>query len=190
VAEHRPRTRLGPWLAQRFSYGTTDAPLLRRHPASMAPVTASPWSAAAWALAAGRRLGPAAAVAAGSVAMTWQQARSVTGSRAALRLGAGGHLRAGHDLAAALLRPWWPVTAAAAAASPAARRGVAAIALACYANEWREQKPGLGLAAWCSLRLLDDLSYGTGIWAGCIRHRTAAPLLPDLHGRPGLGRRL
>jgi len=190
VAEHRPRDRLGPWLAQRFSYGTTDAPLLRRHPASMAPVTASPWSAAAWALAAVRCFGPAAAVAAGSAALTWRQAQEATGSRAALRLGALGHLRAGHDLASALLRPWWPVTAAAAAVSPAARRGVAAIALACYANEWRERKPELGLVAWCSLRLLDDLSYGTGIWAGCVRHRTVRPLLPDLHGRPGLGRRL
>jgi mycofactocin system glycosyltransferase len=190
VAEHLPRARLGPWLAQRFSYGTTDAPLLRRHPASMAPVTASPWSAAAWALAAGRRLGPAAVVAAGSAALTWQQARSVTGSRAALGLGLGGHLAAGRELAAALLRPWWPVTAAAAAVSPAARRGVAAIALACYADEWRAQRPELGLAAWCSLRLLDDLSYGTGIWAGCVRHRTVRPLLPDLHGRPGLRRRL
>jgi mycofactocin glycosyltransferase len=190
VAEHQPRTRPGPWLAQRFSYGSTDAPLLRRHPASMAPVTASPWSAAAWALAAGRRFGPAAAVAAGSAALTFVQAREVTGGRTALRLGARGHLRAGHDLASALLRPWWPVTAAAAAVSPAVRRGVAAVALACYASEWRERRPELGLAAWCGLRLLDDVSYGTGIWAGCVRHRTVRPLVPDLHGRPGLGRRL
>ena len=28
------------------------------------------------------------------------------------------------------------------------------------------------------LPLLDDLAYGTGVWLGCIQHRTLDPLLP------------
>ena len=28
------------------------------------------------------------------------------------------------------------------------------------------------------LQLADDLAYGTGVWFGCIQHRTLDPLLP------------
>ena len=28
------------------------------------------------------------------------------------------------------------------------------------------------------LPLVDDLAYGTGVWLGCIQHRTLDPLLP------------
>ncbi len=33
---------------------------------------------------------------------------------------------------------------------------------------------------WLALRIADDLNYGTGVWTGSIRHRTARPLLPQL----------
>jgi len=35
-----------------------------------------------------------------------------------------------------------------------------------------------GLLAHVLLRGLDDLAYGAGVWAGAVRRRTAAPLLP------------
>jgi hypothetical protein len=93
-------------------------------------------------------------------------------------------------MVAALTRTWWPATFAAAALSPRARKLIAAAVIASYAEEWHGQAATVGFAGWCSLRLLDDLAYGAGMWAGCIRHRTIAPLLPDLHGLPGLRRRL
>jgi mycofactocin system glycosyltransferase len=190
VATHLPRTRLKPWMRQRYSYGTTDAPLLSRHPGSMTALTASAWSAAAWSLAAARRFRPAGAVALGSVALTCWQLQGLAPPGESLRLGGQGHLTAGQHIASALSCKWWPISAAAAVLSPSARRVAAAAVLTCYLDEWRECRPQLGILPWCSLRLLDDLCYGTGVWAGCIRYRTVAPLVPDLHGLPGLPRRL
>jgi hypothetical protein len=34
------------------------------------------------------------------------------------------------------------------------------------------------------LRLFDDGAYGAGVWLGCARERTLAPLLPRLGGAP------
>ena len=28
------------------------------------------------------------------------------------------------------------------------------------------------------MSIVDDLAYGTGVWLGCIQHRTLDPLLP------------
>jgi mycofactocin system glycosyltransferase len=33
-------------------------------------------------------------------------------------------------------------------------------------------------------RLLDDVAYGAGVWAGCVRARNAVPLRPDVRLRP------
>ena len=35
------------------------------------------------------------------------------------------------------------------------------------------------------LRLLDDLSYGVGVWKGVLADGTTAPLVPDLRSWPG-----
>ncbi|GAA0314998.1 mycofactocin biosynthesis glycosyltransferase MftF [Actinoallomurus spadix] len=191
VATHLARRKPHQWVHQRFSYGTTDAPLLTRHPGSMAPLTASPWSVAAWALAGAGRLGLAATVAAGSALLTAHELGELrVPPRRALRVATAGHLSAGRGLVAALTRAWWPGTLAAMIASPRARRLIAATVLTTYADEWRDQRTTLGLVPWCLLRLADDVAYGTGIWAGCLRNRTFAPLIPDLHGAPGLQRRL
>lgn len=191
VATHLARTKPHEWIHQRFSYGTTDAPLLTRHPGSMAPLTASPWSVAAWALAGAGRLGLAATVAAGSALLTTRELGELkVAPGPALEVAARGHLSAGRGMVAGLTRAWWPVTLAAVLASSRARRLVAAAVVATYVDEWRQERTTLGLAPWCVLRLADDVAFGTGIWVGCVRNRTVRPLVPDLHGAPGLQRRL
>jgi len=49
---HEVRTGLGAWLAQRYAYGTSAAPLAARHHEAVAPLGVSGWSALAWGLAA------------------------------------------------------------------------------------------------------------------------------------------
>jgi len=54
---------------------------------------------------------------------------------------------------------------------------------------WRERRPPMDPVRYVSARLLDDVAYSIGVWQGCVRHRTAAPLLPRLTWRaPGGGR--
>jgi hypothetical protein len=63
---------------------------------------------------------------------------------------------------------------------------VAAAALPALADLWRDRRgTGLDPLRYVALHLADDLAYGTGVWAGCVRERTVAPLVPDLRSWPG-----
>jgi mycofactocin glycosyltransferase len=50
---HAPRPTWREWLVQRMAYGSSAAPLARRHPGALAPVRANGWSAVCWLLGAG-----------------------------------------------------------------------------------------------------------------------------------------
>ena len=51
--------------------------------------------------------------------------------------------------------------------------------------EWRERRPKLDPARFTALRIVDDASYCFGVWLGCIRERTVAPLRPQFVNWPG-----
>ena len=68
MVQHPIRPRWPAWLAQRYRYGTSAAPLARRHGPAVAPAVVSPWTAAAWTLAAAGQPALGAAAAAYSVA--------------------------------------------------------------------------------------------------------------------------
>jgi hypothetical protein len=70
----------------------------------------------------------------------------------------------------------------------ASRRLRTAVALAVVVPpllEWRQDRPALDPVRWTLLRLVDDVSYGAGVWAGCLQERSAAALLPALTTWPG-----
>ncbi|MFE0419487.1 mycofactocin biosynthesis glycosyltransferase MftF [Streptomyces tendae] len=182
---HTPRSRWRAWARQRFDYGTSAAPLALRHGRAVAPLKVSVWSAAAWAgPAAGRPLSGLAV--AGVTAALLPRKLNAVGVPAAesLRLALYGHLGAGRLLADAVTRSWWPVAVPALAAT---RRGrlLLAAAYACHVREWQQRRPPIDPLRWTALRALDDLAYGSGVWWGALRHRTVAPLLPDLSDWPG-----
>lgn len=182
---HAVRPSLGAWLRQRVGYGTSAAPLSRRHPGALAPVRVARPSAAAWvALSGGWPTGAAALVVASTAAL----APKLSGLRhpwvEAVRLAGGGHLAAGAALAAAARREWWPLAAVAAGS----RRWRAAAVVAVVGVplwRWLRVRPDLPAGQWVALHVLDDAAYGAGVWLGCLRHRTAAPLRPDLAPWPG-----
>jgi hypothetical protein len=105
----------------------------------------------------------------------------------ALALAARGHLGAGRWLAAAVTRPWWPLALAAAVAVRRLRPAVLAAAVVPAAVDWYRTRPPLDPASYVGLRIADDMAYGAGVWLGCWRHRTLAPLTPDLTSWPGRG---
>jgi mycofactocin glycosyltransferase len=176
------------WLARRFAYGTGAAPLAARHGAAVAPVVLSPWAALAAAvlvLGAGRRprwLAPA--VAAGVLATTSVR---VAGRLAgdgprplglSVRLVLGGAGLATRTLARAATRHHWPLAALAAALSPAARRRLAAVALADAVAAWWPHRAAVGPVRFAVARRLEDLAYGAGLWTGALRARDGRALLP------------
>ena len=183
VAHHHTRGSLRAWLAQRYRYGTSAAPLAARHPGALAPVRMSGWSAAAWVPAlCGLPVIGALIAAATTVALT-RRLRTVP-ARECLRLAGLGHLYAGRLLATTLTRAWWPVAALAALCSRRARRTLAVAALVTVASSWREDRPSLDPVRYAALRLADDLSYGAGVWAGALAARQPDALLPSFDAWP------
>lgn len=204
AASHDVRATPAAWLAQRFRYGTSAAPLAKRHRGALTPVAVSGWSAAAWAAAAGGWPTPAAglatgtALAAGTTAALVPKLRRLEHPwREAIRLAGFGHLAAGRLLGGAVRRAWWPLLAAAAPTWRPARRILVSAVVADPLVQWalgrlarRRGGPGgaargLGPVLSTVLRVADDVAYGVGVWVGCGRERTVAPLLPDFTNWPG-----
>ena len=183
---HPTRATTGEWLRQRFEYGTSAAPLARKHGTAVAPLVVSPWSALVWALAGTGHLLSGATVGAVTTAQLAPRLHGLQHPWSeAARLAGKGHLHAGAAVADAVRRPWWPVALAAAAGSRTARRGVLAAITIPPLIDWWRQRPPLDPARWAALRLLDDVTYGAGVWTGCVRERSLAALRPDLTSWPG-----
>lgn len=178
VVWHQPRRTLRSWLRQRFDYGTSAAPLAQRHPGQLSCARLSPYSAAAWAMAAAGHPVLGVAVAAISTGMLPRRLHHHgIPTRASLGLAARGHLAAGRQLAEATRRTWWPL----ALLTTRGRLLLAASLLPCLAEAITHRRG----ARWTALRVADDLSYGAGVWAGCLRHHTLEPLHPQLTSWPG-----
>ncbi len=176
------RTRLGAFLRRRVDYGTSAAPLARRHPGALAPVSVSPWSAAAWGLVAAGAPTAGLAVGGASVALLARRLAHLPDPwHEAARLAGLGNLAAGRLLADATRRVWWPMAGLAALAGPRSlRRAVTVAFVVPPFVEWWRTRPEVDPASYLALHLADDLAYGVGVWIGCLRERTIQPLLPDL----------
>ncbi|WP_406358298.1 mycofactocin biosynthesis glycosyltransferase MftF [Streptomyces sp. NBC_00658] len=178
TVRHEHRTRPGDWFSRRMDYGSSAAPLALRHPGRLPAVSMSGWSALAWGLTLARHPVAGAAVAAGSTAALAHKL-SAWNDRPwplATRLAGGGTLMAGELLGRTLLRAWLPLALPVAVAVPKLRLPLAAAAVAPAVLAYRRSGSGLGAVPWVTLKLLDDAAYGLGVWRGCLRERTAAPL--------------
>jgi mycofactocin system glycosyltransferase len=171
AVHHQPRGTVRAFLRQRFDYGSSAAPLARRHPGLLYPVRLPAALAVAYLLAVAGRPAAAALAGAGSAGRTVRRLhRGQVPLLAATALAVRGQLTLTGQLAAALRREWWPL----ALCTRRGRRLLLAAHAAAAAASLRE---GSGILP----RIADDLAYGLGVWAGCLRHRTLAPLAPRLH---------
>ena len=186
VVEHEPRPSWAALVRQRFAYGSSSAPLAVRHPGALAPVRVSGWTAASWGIAAaGQPLVGLGIAAATTAALTRKLPGLEHPGVEALRLAGLGHLYGGRTLAAACWRAWWPVTLIAALVSRRARRAAIAAAVVPALLDWWKERPAINPATAVGLRLADDLAYGSGLWAGMLKHRSAAAARPDFTSWPG-----
>ena len=179
---------------QRFRYGTSAAPLARRHPGALAPVRMSGWSAGMWIAVAGGW--PVAGALTGlATALALVRKLHDVPAVESLRLAGLGHLWAGRLLAATMTRVWWPVAVCAAVVSRRARAILAVSVAVTLVTDRRSSTatahadgrsgPRLDVVQACALRLLDDVAYGAGVWAGMAHERTLAPVLPVFTSWPG-----
>ena len=185
-------------LARRFSYGTSAAPLSRRHPATMAPLVLQPWPAAATAALLARKPLLALAAAAGGwldlTALLRRAGIPADGAPAAAVtavtqtwLGVG---RYATQFAAPLLCAVLAAPGGRTAPRRWGRRAAAASLLAGPAvSAYRQRKPDLDPVRFMLAHIADDVCYGAGVWAGCAREQTLLPVRPAISWRPlGVGR--
>ncbi|MET0729514.1 MAG: mycofactocin biosynthesis glycosyltransferase MftF [Acidimicrobiales bacterium] len=183
TARHPVRPDLRAWLEQRYRYGSSAATLAARHGDVVAPLGTSGWSAAAWgAVLVGHPLAGAALASVTTAALVPKLDSLQHPAREALRIAGGGHLWAGRSVADALRRPWWPLSLLLAWAWPRSRPALVAAATVPALLDWQERSPALDPLRFAALRLLDDLAYGTGVWAGCLRARSGRALVPGFTG--------
>lgn len=164
-------------LQRRFRYGTSAAPLSRRHPQRTAALVLSPWPAATvGALLAGR-----------PVLATLAFAGSAVGTRSALQrvdVPTAGVVPAS---ARAVRQSWLNLADySAQAALPllvaAARRRRRAPLLALLITPglraWWNGDRSLNPVTMIAAVLVDHCAYGLGVWRGCLRERTLRPWRP------------
>ncbi|MGY1724877.1 mycofactocin biosynthesis glycosyltransferase MftF [Blastococcus sp. SYSU DS0533] len=180
--EHLARTT--GWLRRRAFYGTGAALLAARHGPAVSPLVIAPETAATWALLlAGGRWGRSAAIG----LLGWTTARLARrlarpGEPVPAVLAAGlvarGLAASGQALARTATRHHWPLAAAMAVGSRRTRRRLLAVAVADALVSWWPHRQRIGPVRHGLARRLDDLAYGTGLWAGAVRARDARALLP------------
>ena len=183
VYHHGPGT-LEEHLHRRAFYGTTAGPLARRHPGSLAPMAASGWSVAVWALVAARRPRAAAVVLSVSTGVLAARLRGLVRRPLAVatRIVGGGTARGALPALGGLARVWSPALVLALLLRPTRRAAALALVLPAL-RDWAGQRDELDPLRYGAFHLADDVAYGAGLWAGCVRAGTAEPLVPRIAWR-------
>jgi hypothetical protein len=98
-----------------------------------------------------------------------------------VRANAGGVLQTGLGLGR-----WCGQFAAPAliAAGRAAPLRAAALLVGPLLADWLRQRPPTGPAGYVAGGLAEQVAYGAGVWAGCVRERHFVALLPTVTARP------
>ncbi|MGC1513286.1 MAG: mycofactocin biosynthesis glycosyltransferase MftF, partial [Acidimicrobiales bacterium] len=186
---HHHRSRLSAMLARRVAYGSSAAPLERRHPGNVPAIEISRWTFGAWSLLASGHAVLGVGVAVGSAAVLSRRAGDVDvdepidqlGYQLA-RVGVLGHWDAGRLIASAVTRTWLPIFVLASLFSRRARAVLLAAVVVPGLVEWAHRRPRLDPFRYLAIRMLDDGAYATGVWQGCLKERIVAPLLPRFTG--------
>ncbi len=181
VVTHPPRPDIVTFARQRIGYGSAAAALTERHGPIVAPFRSSRWSMAVLVLLLTGHPALAGLVGARSTILTSQRLRGRLPDHQieAVRLSTVGHVTSGIALGQTAIRSWWPA-ALAGLAVPLLRPPVLRlIGWGLAAKLWRHRQDENTIVQ-AAIGLLDDLSYGFGLWQGAWSERSLRALLPDL----------
>ncbi|KUH95679.1 mycofactocin biosynthesis glycosyltransferase MftF [Mycobacterium sp. IS-3022] len=191
LVAHDHRTQLREWFSRRSFYGEAAAPLSVRHPGKTAPLVISGWTLLAWMLMAmGSSIGYLASIIVATVTGR-RIAKSLssveTEPRDVAVVAAHGLWSAAMQLASAICRHYWPLALIAALLSRRCRQVVLLAAVIEGVVDWlarngsaEDDTPRVGLLTYIALKRLDDIAYGTGLWAGVVRERHLGALKPQI----------
>jgi mycofactocin glycosyltransferase len=181
---HDGPTTLRSFLARRAFYGTTAAPLSRRHGEALAPVHVSGWSLAVWALALARRPVLAQAALATSVAVLAHRLRGLVRDPVAVaaHIAGGGTTRSALPALGALARAWSPALVLGLAFRRTRRASALALLVPALGDSVADRYGAHPVRA-TALHVADAVAYGAGVWVGCARERTLVPLIPRISWR-------
>jgi mycofactocin glycosyltransferase len=179
VVEHEEPATWRGLMTRRFRYGTAAAKLSVRHRGRVAHAVLPPRPTAVLVCLAAGRLRAAAVVQAADVviiARRMSAAHVPPGQAVAHSLSRTQETFFGVGRSLTMLVPL--ALLAAARRGDGARLLALALALGTPLREWRETPRHLDPLRWSALCLADDVVYGAGVWAGCVRRRTFVPVLP------------
>ena len=181
IVLHDGPGRVGPWLARRAFYGTTAGPLSARHRGALSPLHSSAWTAGVWALVLARRPFLAAGVLATSIAVLARRLNGLVDEpvKAAAQIAGGGTAKSALPALGGLTRAWSPGLVVA-LCWRRTRRAAAVALLAPGIADWMSGRGELDPVRYTALHAADDVAYGAGVWLGCLRARTVAPLVPRI----------
>lgn len=181
IVQHDGPERVGSWLRRRAFYGTTAGPLSERHPGALAPLHTSAWTAGVWALVIGQKPLLATGVLTTSIAVLAHRLRGLVEQpvKTASQIAGGGTVRSALPALGGLTRAWSPGLVLG-LCWRRTRRAAAFALLAPAISDWVIQRGDLDLIRFGAFHVADDLAYGTGVWIGCLRARTLAPLVPRI----------
>ncbi len=186
VASHPPRSTIESFARQRLGYGSAAGPLGRRHGAAVAPLRSSRWTLVIVGLA----LSGHTVAALGLHGLATRLLVPKLGSLSdpvieAARLTTTGNVWAARTVARSAVRSWWPIAVLGLALPPTRRVALRWLgwALADRMIAARSVDPAM-----LGLGLIDDVSYGSGVWLGALRSRSLVALCPATNDQSTSGR--
>ena len=168
VVHHHETAALSELLARRFRYGRSAAPLAIRHPDAIRPLVLYPWPTLTVAALLARRPVLAALAHAGSVVAMSRDLREAN-------LPPDGVQKA---MLEAVYRTWLGVS------RYAVQYAAPVLAVALLSRRHRVAAALLLAPAIARRGMAGDIAYGAGVWFGCVKARTLAPVRPVLARRP------
>lgn len=185
-ALHDSRSTLAGWLGRKTFYGTSAAPLAKRHGDRVAPaVMTGPVAVAAAGLWMQRRWSIAvAALAVGALVRDIGSPLGGLPPRQRVAVIAASTRAMAGQTSGLMLRHWWPLSLLLALVSRRYRRALIAAAVADGLLAHRASDARLDPIRFTLARRADDLAYGLGVWLGAIRERSARCLVPRWVPRP------
>jgi mycofactocin glycosyltransferase len=189
VSHHEP-PNWSALLARRLRYGTSAAPLARRHPRHMPALVLHLWPTVTVAALLARRPVAAGAAFALTVLATNRTLRAhdlpTSGAtRMTAKAVANTWLGTGR-YATRYATPLLLTLMVRGGRSRWGRRAAAAsMLLGPPLAAWVTRRPAVDPIRFAAVALADDIAYGAGVWVGCVRHRTITPLRPVVTWRRG-----
>lgn len=164
-----------------MSYGESAALLAKRHSGKLAPVRLNAWQASTWLVVALGMPFVALGVAIVAGAANAKKLRKFPQLKSeSISISVHATAKSGASVAHAINRVWWPIAFVLAIFSQRLRLLFITAALAPAVYEWWTKRPHLDVVRFALIKMLDNVSYGAGVWKGVIATRNAAPLIPTV----------